>query len=113
MDTILVLLELLVLLILFIATIHCSFVVLHSDGLFRAKYLDLSESIVDSDTSAMFIQISNVERSPPAKSCFEIIRQQVQTPTLMPTLYRDLAAETVLGRNEYNDYNIYTARHTR
>lgn len=32
---------------------------------------------------------------------------------LDPTLHRDLAAETVLGRNKYNDYNIYTARHTR
>jgi hypothetical protein len=112
MDAILDLLELL-LLILFIATIHCSFVMLHSDGLLRPTYLDLSGSIVDSDTR-MFIRISNVKRSPTARSCFEAVRQQVQTPTLMPTLYRDLAAETVLGRNEYyNDYNIYTARHTR
>jgi hypothetical protein len=113
MDAILDLLELL-LLILFIATIHCSFVMLHSDGLLRPTYIDLSESIVDSHgDTRIFIQISNVERSPPARNCFEVVRQQVQTPTLMPTLHRDLAAETVLGRNEYNDYNIYTARHTR
>lgn len=57
MDTILDPLELL-LLILFIATIHCSFVMLHSDGLLMPTYLDLSGSIVDSDTR-IFIRISN------------------------------------------------------